>query len=232
MSVVSTLRRDVQAIFKKDPAARNLMEVLSYPGLHAVILHRVAHRLWNWRLKTLARVLSNFSRALTGIEIHPGATIGPGLFIDHGMGVVIGETSVVGEDVLIYHGVTLGGKSLKKEKRHPTIGNRVTISPGAKVIGAITIGDDVKIGPNSVVRQNVPPRATVVGIPGRVIYQDGAKADASMLDHGLACDPEGVMLHCMLERIQALERQVEDLKSGVPVSLGDSWVERGEKSAC
>ncbi|MGQ9698458.1 MAG: serine O-acetyltransferase [Armatimonadota bacterium] len=188
--------------------------MLTYPGIHAIIWHRIAHWLWNRRLKALARALSHFSRFLTGIEIHPAAKIGKGFFIDHGMGVVIGETAEVGDDVLLYHGVTLGGTSLKKKKRHPTVGNGVVIGAGAKVLGPIKIGDGAKIGPNAVVRNDVPPGAVVVGIPGRVVFQDGAPADPDrLLDHGLAADPEGVLLHCMMERIARLEDTVRRLQA-------------------
>lgn len=209
-----TLRRDIKAIFEKDPAARNIWEVLTYPGLHAIIWHRIAHWLWNHNLKALARALSHLNRFLTGIEIHPAARIGKGFFIDHGMGVVIGETAEVGDDVLLYHGVTLGGTTLKKTKRHPTVGNRVVIGAGAKVLGPIRIGDGAKIGPNAVVRSDVPPGAVVVGIPGRVVFQDGAPADPNtLLDHGLGADPEGVLLHCMMERIANLEEKVKQLQN-------------------
>jgi serine O-acetyltransferase len=215
----STLKRDLKAIFDKDPAARSIWEVLSYPGLHAIFWHRVAHRLWRWRLKTPARWLSNISRFFTGIEIHPGARIGPGFFIDHGMGVVIGETAVIGEDVLLYHQVTLGGTSLKRKKRHPTIGNRVVISAGAAILGPIEIGDDSRIGPNSVVRQSVPPHSVVVGIPGRVVRQNGQPVDDEIhLDHGAGVDPEGEMIRSILRKVQELERRLEyhENPDGIP----------------
>ena len=223
MSFIQILKRDIRAIFEKDPAARSIWEVLSYPGLHAVCLHRVAHALWTRRLRTPARWLSHFTRFLTGIEIHPGATIGAGFFIDHGMGVVIGETTVVGEDVLVYHNVTLGGTSRKKgAKRHPTLGNGVIVSPGAKILGDIIVGDYAKIGPNAVVRNDVPKGATVVGRPGRAVQragQEGWSGDGPCnLDHGLSEDPEGVMLNCMLSRIQDLEAQVRELRNQVPAS--------------
>lgn len=228
MSVLRTLKRDIQAVFQKDPAARSIWEVLSYPGLHAILFHRVSHGLWARGVKTPARWLSHLSRWLTGIEIHPGARIGQGFFIDHGMGVVIGETTIIGDDVLVYHQVTLGGTSLKKKKRHPTIGNGVVISPGAKVLGDITVGDYAKIGPNSVVRSDVDPGATVVGIPGRAVQRTGvqewvgAECDpCGDLDHGLSEDPEGVMINCMLRRLQELEDQVRTLKEAHP-ELPDS----------
>lgn len=209
MGFWSTTRRDIQAVFKKDPAARSIWEVLTYPGVHAILFHRVSHWLWTHHVKTPARALSHLSRFLTGIEIHPGAKIGSGFFIDHGMGVVIGETSEVGDDVLIYHQVTLGGTSLKKKKRHPTIGNGVMISMGAKIIGAIKVGDGAKIGPNAVVRNDVPAGSVVVGIPGKVVFQDGVPADP--LDHALGVDPEGVVIRCLLQRIQSLEARLERL---------------------
>jgi serine O-acetyltransferase len=170
MSVFSNVRNDVRAVFAHDPAARNVLEILlAYPGFHARQFHRVSHTLWCWHIPILPRWVSHWGRFLTGIEIHPAAKIGQGLFIDHGMGVVIGETSVIGDNVLIYQGVTLGGTSMRQEKRHPTIGNNVVIGSGAKLIGAITIGDNVKIGAGSVVTNSVPPNATVIGVPGRVV---------------------------------------------------------------
>ncbi|NOX43882.1 MAG: serine O-acetyltransferase [Gammaproteobacteria bacterium] len=169
---LNRLREDVQIIFKRDPAARNLFDVMtSYPGLHALLFHRINHCLWNIKLKWLARLVSTFVRIFTGIEIHPGAKIGRRFFIDHGMGVVIGETAEIGNDVSLFHAVTLGGISSSKEKRHPTIGNNVMIGAGAKVLGPIIIGDNVKIGANAVVLNDAPGDSTVVGIPGRIILQ-------------------------------------------------------------
>lgn len=172
------IRAYFKSIRERDPAARHGLEILvAYPGVHAVAFHKVAHRLWKWRLKTLARLVSQLGRWLTGIEIHPGATVGKRFFIDHGMGVVIGETAVIGDDCTLYHGVTLGGTSWQKEKRHPTLGNNVVIGAGAKVLGPITIGNNVRIGSNSVVMKDVPDDATVVGIPGRVVVRrDDAKS--------------------------------------------------------
>lgn len=167
-----TIREDVRSVFHRDPAARNSFEVITnYPGLHALLFHRLSHRLWHWRLKWLARFISNVARWLTGIEIHPGAVIGRRFFIDHGMGVVIGETAEVGDDVTIYHGVTLGGTSWKNGKRHPTIEDEVVIGAGAKVLGPFTVGRGAHIGSNAVVTKAVPAGATVVGVPGRVIKQ-------------------------------------------------------------
>lgn len=165
-----TIRHDINWILENDPAARNAFEViLLYPCIHALIMHRIAHSLYKIKLKFLARVLSQISRFFTGIEIHPGAQIGKGFFIDHGMGVVIGETAIIGNDVIMYHGVTLGGTGKETGKRHPTIGNNVIIGAGAKVLGNITIGEGVKIGANSVVLKDVPPYCTAVGIPAKIV---------------------------------------------------------------
>lgn len=163
------LREDIASIRERDPAARSAWEVLTcYPGLHAIVLHRVAHVCWQAGRRWLARAISQFARFLTGIEIHPGATIGRRVFIDHGMGVVIGETAIVGDDVMLYHDVTLGGRSLAKVKRHPTVGDRVTIGSGARVLGDVTIGDDSQVGANSVVTRDVPAGAVAVGIPAQI----------------------------------------------------------------
>lgn len=207
-----TLRRDIRAVFNRDPAARSIWEVMTYAGLHAIIWHRIAHKLWKWNLKFLARLISQFSRFMTGIEIHPGATIGKGFFIDHGMGVVIGETAEIGDDVLLYHGVTLGGVSLEKKKRHPTLENNVVVAAGAKVLGAITIGENAKIGANAVVLKDVPANSTVVGIPGRVVSLNGKKVE-EQLDHGRNLDPEGEMLKCMIKKIEDLEMRLRKVES-------------------
>lgn len=169
------LREDVRSVFARDPAARNTFEIITnYPGVHALLLHRLAHKLWRRDFKWLARSLSTFSRWLTGIEIHPGATIGRRFFIDHGMGVVIGETAEIGDDVTLYHGVTLGGTTWNKGKRHPTVGNGVVVGAGAKVLGPITVGENARVGSNAVVTKDVPEGATVVGIPGRVVVRPDA----------------------------------------------------------
>ena len=166
------VREDIQSVFHRDPAARNALEVLTcYPGLHAVWLHRLAHGLWTSGWKWLARLVSNFGRWMTGIEIHPGARIGRRFFIDHGMGIVIGETAEIGDDVTLYQGVTLGGTTWNKGKRHPTLGNNVVVGAGAKVLGPFTVGEGAKVGSNAVVTKEVPPGATVVGIPGRIIMR-------------------------------------------------------------
>ena len=171
------LQEYVHSVYRRDPAARSTWEVLTaYPGVHALAFHRIAHAIWGWRLRWVARMVSHVGRWLTGIEIHPGATIGRRFFIDHGMGVVIGETAIIGDDCTLYHGVTLGGMSWKNEKRHPTLGNNVVVGAGAKILGPVVIGDNARIGSNSVVVKNVPADATVVGIPGRVVTPRRADA--------------------------------------------------------
>src|SRR5215831_5199673 len=183
------IREQIQTVFERDPAARGVMEILlCYPGFHAVLLHRVAHRLYSGGWYTLARMVSQLSRTLTGIEIHPGAKIGRRFFIDHGMGVVIGETTEIGDDVLLYQGVTLGGTGKEQGKRHPTLGNGVVIGSGAKVLGNIILGDYVKVGAGSVVTRSVPGHSTVVGIPGRVVVGAGAGV-SDPLAHGVLPDP-------------------------------------------
>jgi serine O-acetyltransferase len=206
--LLATLRCDIEAIFDRDPAARSFVEVLiCYPGLHAVWGYRIAHWFWVHQLKFLGRMSSQFTRWFTGIEIHPGATIGRGLFIDHGMGVVIGETAEIGEYVTLYHGVTLGGTSLNRGKRHPTIGDRVVIGAGAKVLGAITIGEDSRIGANAVVVKPVPANAVVVGVPGQNVARSKPHTaqDAPDLDHTSLPDPLGVSLTQLLRRVEVLE---------------------------
>ncbi len=204
-------REDVACVFARDPAAHGRVEVmLAYPGVHAVLLHRVSHRLWRSDWCLAARLLSSFTRWLTHVDIHPGATIGRRFFIDHGTGVVIGETTVIGDDVTLYHGVTLGGTSWDKVKRHPTLGNNVLVGAGAKVLGAITLGNNVRVGANSVVVKDVPHCCTVVGIPGRVILTKGVKIQNPYgidLDHHLVPDPVGRAINCVLERLDRLERQ-------------------------
>jgi serine O-acetyltransferase len=199
VSVLHSIKRDIQAVLDRDPAAKNPVEVvLAYPGFHARQLHRLAHSLERAGVPVLPRVVSNVSRFVTGIEIHPGATIGEGLFIDHGMGVVIGETAEIGDDCNLLQGVTLGGTSTLHKKRHPTLGDRVTVGAGAKLIGAVEIGDDARIGAGSVVVTNVPPNATVVGVPGHVVaYHDPGTDTITRLP-----DPEW-------DRIDALERHIE-----------------------
>jgi serine O-acetyltransferase len=192
------LREDISVIFERDPAARTGWEVLTcYPGLHAVLLHRVAHRMWHWRMRWLARFLAYLARAVTGIEIHPAATIGRRFFIDHGMGVVIGETAVIGDGCTLYHGVTLGGTSWQKGKRHPTLGEGVIVGAGAKILGPIIIGDGAKIGSNAVVVHEVPAGATAVGIPARVIAADGASPDKGFAAYALTRDLDDPLVQAL-----------------------------------
>ena len=213
-----TLREDIQTVFAKDPAARSMAEVIfCYPGLHALWLHRLAHLLWHHRLKFFARFLSHSNRFLTGIEIHPGAKIGRRFFIDHGAGVVIGETAEIGDDVLMYQGVVLGGTTLKKEKRHPTVGNNVVIGTRAVALGNITIGDGARIGAGSVVIKPVPPGATVVGIPGRIV-EDRHKPLVD-LEHGQLPDPVAEAVRLVLREQDKLEERLRKLErlSGLTV---------------
>jgi serine O-acetyltransferase len=205
------IREQIDTIFREDPAARSVIEIfLCYPGFHAILLHRLAHRVYRRRWTLVARVISQFSRAITGIEIHPGASIGRRFFIDHGMGVVVGETAEVGDDVLLYQGVTLGGTGKEKGKRHPTLGNHVVVGTGAKVLGNIRIGDHVKIGAGSVVVHPVPDHSTVVGIPGRVVRVRGEEPRDDELEHGRLPDPEGQAIEDLVRRVEELERRLQD----------------------
>jgi serine O-acetyltransferase len=207
-----TLREDIQTILAKDPAARSTLEVVFfYPGLHALWFHRLAHLLWRHNLRFLARLLSHISRFLTGIEIHPGARIGKRFFIDHGAGAVIGETAEIGDDVLLYQGVVLGGTTLKKGKRHPTIGNNVVMGTNAVALGAITIGDRARVGAGSVVIKPVPPGATVVGIPGR-IAEDHRKPLMD-LEHGNLPDPVAEAVRFVLREQVKIEERLKILES-------------------
>ena len=206
--LVSIVFKDeIKATRERDPAAKNMLEILLfYPGLHAVIMHRINHFLWKKKIPLLPRALSQFGRFLTGIEIHPGAQIGKGLFIDHGMGVVIGETAIVGDNVTLFQGVTLGGTGKETGKRHPTLRDNVVVGTGAKILGNIEIGANSYVGANAVVIKNVPPNATVVGVPGRITKQDGKKIDTDM-DHVHVMDPVMQNLEKLLRRIKALEEQ-------------------------
>ncbi|EAX46658.1 serine O-acetyltransferase [Thermosinus carboxydivorans Nor1] len=207
------LKKDIQVVFERDPAAKSVLEVLlCYPGLHAIWLHRIAHRLYKRGWIVLPRLISNFARFLTGIEIHPGAKIGEGLFIDHGAGVVIGETAEIGRNVTLYQGVTLGGTGKEKGKRHPTIGDNVVVASGAKVLGSFKVGDNSKIGAGSVVLKEVPPNSTVVGIPGRVVVKDGKRIDDIDLEHNNLPDPVAEMLNCMQRKIEKLEARIAQLE--------------------
>jgi serine O-acetyltransferase len=211
--MLGTVREQIQTIKDRDPAARGLIEILlCYPGFHAILFHRLAHRLYLWRIPVLPRFISQVSRFLTGIEIHPGATIGRRFFIDHGSGVVVGETAEIGDDVLIYQGVTLGGTGKEKGKRHPTLGNHVVVGTGAKILGNILIGDHVKIGAGSVVIKPVPDHSTVIGVPGRVVRTRVAgHEEEEELEHGKLPDPQGQALEDLSRRVDELEQLIRDL---------------------
>jgi serine O-acetyltransferase len=210
-------RRDVDVVLQRDPAARSFLEVVvCYPGVHALAMHRIAHRLWHAGWLVTARFVSHVARFLTGIEIHPAARLGHGLFIDHGMGVVIGETAEVGDNVTLLQGVTLGGTSTRREKRHPTLGNNVVVGAGAKIIGAFRIGDGSRIGAGSVVVREVPPNAVVVGVPGRITYRDGQRVTEGVdLNQTDLPDPMARMLEQLVERIRTLEDEVQTLRKTV-----------------
>jgi serine O-acetyltransferase len=208
-----TLKEEVKTIFDKDPAAKSIVEVvLCYPGFHAILMHRTAHYLYKRRVPLIPRFISQVSRFMTGIEIHPGAKIGRRFFIDHGMGVVIGETTEIGDDVLVYQNATLGGTGKEKGKRHPTLGNHVVVGAGAKVLGAIMVGANVKIGAGSVVIRNVPANTTVVGVPGHVIFSSvkGRTAEEE-LEHGHLPDPEAQAIKCLGDRIRELEQKMDEM---------------------
>jgi serine O-acetyltransferase len=209
----ATIREQIDTIFREDPAAKSVLEiVLCYPGFHAILLHRLSHKLYKAGVPLIPRIFSQISRAFTGIEIHPGATIGRRFFIDHGMGVVIGETTEIGDDCLLYQGVTLGGTGKEKGKRHPTLGNHVVIGTGAKVLGNITVGNYVRIGAGSVVLKPVPDHSTVVGIPGRVVRVAG-EAVGEELEHGKLPDPQAQEIEELKRRLEALEEQVRKTAS-------------------
>ncbi len=227
----ATLRRDLRAARDRDPAARSSFEIaICYSGVHAVWSHRICHLLWNNDRKFLARWFSSLARLLTGVDIHPAAVLGQGVFIDHATGVVIGETAEVGDDVTIYQGVTLGGTSLDRVKRHPTVGNRVTIGAGAKVLGAITIGDDSRIGANAVVVKSVPPNSVVVGVPGQIIARSRPHlaTDRPDLESAFMPDLLGVSLHSLLARVDELEVAVEGHAHYPDIRPSESGVWSGE----
>jgi serine O-acetyltransferase len=227
--ITASLRRDLDVAKERDPAARSTAElVLTYPGLHAVWLHRAAHGMNARGLRLPARMVSQFSRFLTGIEIHPGATIGPGFFIDHGMGVVIGETTEIGEDVTIYQGVTLGGTGKHGGKRHPTVHDGVIVGAGASVLGPLDVGEGAKIGAGSIVVKDVPANTTVVGNPGKPVVIDGQRVDPEAihhpdLDHTRLPDPVADALDCLITRVEELEAEIAALRAGVepPAKEGD-----------
>jgi serine O-acetyltransferase len=210
----STIKSDISAVFDNDPAARSWFEVVfTYSGLHAIWSHRIGHWFYTRRMYTLARIVSQISRFMTGIEIHPGATIGKRLFIDHGMGVVIGETCEIGNNVTLYQGVTLGGTGKEKGKRHPTVKDGALIATGAKVLGSITVGEDARIGAGSVVLKDVPPNSTVVGIPGRIVVQNGQKVEKD-LNHRNLPDPVADRLKSMEMEIARLKKELDETKKG------------------
>ena len=211
--VFSQIKEDIKTIYEKDPAAENLLEVLlCYPGLHALIMHRIAHKLNYWKIPLIPRIISNISRFFTGIEIHPSARIGRRFFIDHGMGVVIGATTIIGDDVLLYQGVTLGGTGNEHGKRHPTLGNNIVVGSGAKVLGNIEIGSNSRIGAGSVVVDSVPENSTVVGIPGRIVRQK--LLIQGQLMHNRIPDPVTCRLNRLKYEMQDLREQLEELKKG------------------
>jgi len=211
--VFQTLREDLRVVFERDPAVRSALEVvLCYPGFHALQFYRLAHWFWQQNFFLAGRFTSHLGRFFTGIEIHPGATIGKGFFIDHGMGVVIGETAEIGDNCTLYHQVTLGGTSWAKEKRHPTLEDNVIIGSGAKVLGPFTVGSESKIGSNSVVVKEVPEHSTVVGIPGKVVVTEGGKVEEKVdLEHGKLPDPQAKAMACLFDQIRSLEEQVSVL---------------------
>ena len=210
MSILKTLKEEIDTVFERDPAAKSKAEVIfCYPGFHAILFYRVAHWLWTHDLYFLGRFTSHLGRFFTGIEIHPGATIGKRFFIDHGMGVVIGETAEIGNDVTLYHGVTLGGVSLEKVKRHPTVEDHVVIGSGAKVLGPFTVKKNAKIGSNSVVVKEVPEDATVVGIPGKIVKKD---TDEKRFDHNKLPDPVARAITDMATRMCHMEAEINDLR--------------------
>ncbi len=213
MGIFSRMKEDIQIVFERDPAARSTLEViLAYPGVHAIWVHRLAHWLWEHNLKLVARLISEFARFTTGIEIHPGARIGRRLFIDHGAGVVMGETAEVGDDCLIYQGVTLGGTSLKKEKRHPTLEDHVMVSAGAAVIGPVHIGRGSRIGAGAVVVSSAPPYSTIVGIPGKVIEGESARQDVMALEHAKLPDPVARALNQLVEQINRVTARMAEVE--------------------
>ncbi len=214
-----TLRHDIQAVFDRDPAAKNILEVLTYAGLHAIMWYRAAHYLYKKDVPFFPRLISQIARLFTGIEIHPGAEISRGFFIDHGMGVVIGETTVIGDNVTLFQGVTLGGTGKEKGKRHPTLASNIVVGAGAKILGSIRIGDNVMIGANAVVLKDVPSDCTVVGIPGRVTRKKGKKVAGISLDHTNLPDP-------IAEKIKHLEKMINETFSHIK-----KWEKEEEKNA-
>ena len=225
--MINLIKEDIACVFERDPAAQTLWEVVFiYPGFHAVLMHRVCHRLWGHGFKFIANLIAHISRWLTGIEIHPGAVVGRRFFIDHGMGVVIGETTIIGDDCTLYHGVTLGGTSWDKGKRHPTLKNGVVVGAGAKILGPIEIGENARVGSNSVIIKPVPDGATVVGIPGRVVgTQDAQSAERKKIANKMGFDaygttvdspdPVAYAINHMLDHIQLMDKQMHDMKQAM-----------------
>lgn len=213
------IRRDIRVIFERDPAAKSVMEIIfCYPGFHALFFYRISHWLWRHNLLFAGRFISHIGRIVTGIEIHPGAKIGEGFFIDHGMGVVIGETTEIGENCTVYQDVTLGGISLKKEKRHPTLQDNIIVGAGAKILGPVTIGYNSKIGAGSVVLDEIPPNSTVIGVPARVTYTGDIPNNSIMnIDWRHISDPAAKAIKCMLDKIFELEVEIKDLKNEIEV---------------
>lgn len=209
----SQIKKDIRVIMERDPAVKSKLEAaLCYPGLHAIWLHRIAHYFYNRECTLIARLVNTFSRFLTNIDIHPGAQLGEGLFIDHGLGVVIGETTIIGKNVTMYQGVTLGGTGKASGKRHPTIGSNVVISSGAKVLGSFTVGDNSKIGAGSVVLKEVPPNSVVVGIPGRVVVQDGQRVEDIDLRHDVLPDPVADVERILQEHMDMMEKRLQEIE--------------------
>jgi len=210
MPKVTKIAQDLQAVFERDPAATSLLEVvLTYSGFHALLAYRISHWMWNRKIPFFPRLISQFARWITGVEIHPGAIIGAHFFIDHGMGVVIGETTEIGDSVTLFQGVTLGGTGKERGKRHPTLGSHVVVGAGAKVLGGIRIGDNVKIGANAVVLRSVPPNSTVVGNPGRIVKSDGERLPEATMDHTNIPDPIAERFDAMEQELLALRKKVE-----------------------
>ena len=223
------LKEDIETIRQKDPSARSVVDILlSYPGLHTIWIYRLAHFLWKRRLYMIARFISHIGRWLTGVEIHPGAQIGRRLFIDHGMGVVIGETSIVGDDVLLYQGAVLGGTTLKKEKRHPILENNVVVGAGATILGAIHVGEGARIGAGSVVIYDVPPRATVVGVPGRIAVGFSAR-EIETLEHAKLPDPVADAVRFIARNQEELEKRIRNLESLEGINVSNADIDKEEK---
>ena len=220
-NLAATLARDMQVIRERDPAARNDLEIITcYPGLHALWLHRLARTLWDRKVPVVPRLISQFGRFVTGIEIHPGATLGEGFFIDHGSGVVIGETAEVGRNVTLYQGVTLGGTGKQTGKRHPTVGDNVVVGAGSQLLGSIKVGDYVKVGSGSVVVHDVPSNSTVVGNPGRPVISEGAKVGIPDIDYTHLPDPVAEAMKCLVRRVVQLENELQEVRRAAEGAVG------------